>query len=601
MGYTHFAETIFEQARKYGTRTALKFRDNESGVWVNTSWNTFADKVMLTAKGMAQYGIKEHQTIGVYSQNMPQYLFTDYAAFANRAIAVPMYATSSPSQIEYLIRDAQIEMLFVGEQQQYNNAFKVQQECPILKQIVIFDPSVKKNPEDNSSLFFEEFLRFGDHADSEAIVMARMKQATPEDLATIIYTSGTTGEPKGVMLHHSAYLEAMYTHTIRLSMLSDKDTTMAFLPFSHIYEKAWAYFCCHKGMTIAINLDPKMIQQTLPEVRPTVMCNVPRFWEKVYTGLQEKIQTSSPKMQNLFQKATKVGEAYLLEHINKGKKPSFKLKAQFMFYDKLIFTRIKKVLGIDRAKIFPVASAPLADHVNKFLQSLNIPLRYGYGLTETTATVCFFPETNFVLGSIGTLMPGVELKIDPANNEILVKGKAVMKGYYNKPEENEKSFTEDGFFRTGDAGRIEGDVVYFTERIKDLFKTSNGKYIAPQAIESLIGSDRYVEQIAAIGDERKFASALIVPNYPNVEAYAKEKGITYGSIEELMENELIVRFIESRIEKLQVNLASYEKVKKITLLSSPFEMGDELTDTLKLKRPVIYKKYAEVIEAMYAE
>ena len=601
MGCTHFAGLIFEQARKFGTRTALKVRNNESGKWSKISWNTFGEKVMLTAKAMAEVGVKEQQNIGVYSQNMPEYIYTDFAAFANRAVAVPMYATNSPSQIDYIIRDAQIEVLFVGEQQQYNNAFKVQQDCPVLKKIIVFDPSVKINPADKTSQLFEEFLRFGDHAKAEATVMARTKQATAEDLATIIYTSGTTGVPKGVMLHHSAYLEAMRIHNERLYMLSDKDTTMSFLPFSHIYEKAWAYFCCNKGITIAINLDPKMIQQTLPEVRPTVMCNVPRFWEKVYTGLQEKIRTSSPFMQKLFKKAIATGESYLLDHINKGKKPSLKLKLQFQFYDRLIFSRIRKILGIDRAKIFPVASAPLADHVNKFLQSLGIPLRYGYGLTETTATVCFFPETHFELGSVGTLMPGIELKIDPANNEILVKGKTVTAGYYNKPKENQESFTEDGFFRTGDAGRLENNVVYFSERIKDLFKTSNGKYIAPQALESLLGSDRFIDQIAAIGDERKFASALIVPDRPALETYARENGISYDNYETLATSEQIKRLLEARIETLQVDLASYEKVKKITILPTPFMMGDELTDTLKLRRPIIYKKYAKEIEAMYSE
>ena len=244
----------------------------------------------------------------------------------------------------------------------------------------------------------------------------------------------------------------------------------------------------------------------------------------------------------------------------------------------------------------------MSDTVNEFLQSVNIPIVYGYGLSETTATVCFYPEIGFQFGSIGETMPGVEVKIDESNGEILVKGKTVTTGYYNKPEENARSFTEDGFFRTGDAGRLEGNVLFFTERIKDLYKTSNGKYIAPQAIEMEMSSDKYIEQIAVIGDQRKFVSALIVPSYPLLEEYAVKKGIAYNSREELMTNHEIIRLIESHIEEHQKNLASYEKIKRFTLLPQPFTMeGRELTDTLKLRRPVVLQKYADEIEAMYAE
>ena len=332
------------------------------------------------------------------------------------------------------------------------------------------------------------------------------------------------------------------------------------------------------------------------------MCNVPRFWEKVYVGVHEKINSSAPFMKKIFLDAIETGRLYNLEYKNKGLQAPFCLKSKFKFYDKTVFTLLKKVLGIERGRLFPVAGAPLSDTVNEFLQSVNIPIVYGYGLSETTATVCFYPEIGFQFGSIGEIMPGVEVKIDESNGEILVKGKTVTTGYYNKPEENARSFTEDGFFRTGDAGRLEGNVLFFTERIKDLYKTSNGKYIAPQAIEMEMSSDKYIEQIAVIGDQRKFVSALIVPAYPLLEEYAEKKGIIYGSREELVANNDIIRLIESHIEEHQKNLASYEKIKRFTLLPQPFTMeGRELTDTLKLRRPVVLQKYADQIEAMYAE
>ena len=601
MIYYHFAELIHRQAEKYGNRTALKHRDNATGKWLKISWREFSDKVMLTAKAMAEFGIKVQENIGVYSQNMPQCLYTDFGAYGNRVVSIPMYATNSPGQIEYIINDAKIRTLFVGEQLQYNNAFKVQKDSKYLERLVVFDPAVKMNPEDKTSIYFDDFLRLGDNAHAESTVKIRMTEAVPEDLATIIYTSGTTGESKGVMLPHSCYLEAMRIHDVRLPLVTDKDLSMSFLPMTHIFEKAWCYYCLHKGVTIAINQDPKMIQKTLPEIHPTLMCNVPRFWEKVYAGVHEKINSASPAMKKIFLDAIETGRKYNLEYKNKGIPAPCSLKLKFQFYNKTVFTLLKKVLGIEPGRFFPVAGAPLSDTINEFLQSVNIPIAYGYGLSETTATVCFYPEIGFQFGSIGEVMPGVQVKIDPGNNEILVKGKTVMSGYYNKPEETRKAFTEDGFFRTGDAGRLEGNTLFFTERIKDLYKTSNGKYIAPQAIEMVMSGDNYIEQIAVIGDQRKFVSALIVPAYPLLEKYAGEKGISFESREELVKNKDIIRFIEARVEEHQKNLASYEKIKRFTLLPEPFMMGCELTDTLKLRRPVVLQKYATEIEAMYEE
>lgn len=601
MIYYHFAELIHRQAEKYGNRTALKHRDNATGKWLKISWREFSDKVMLTAKAMAEFGIKVQENIGVYSQNMPQCLYTDFGAYGNRVVSIPMYATNSPGQIEYIINDAKIRTLFVGEQLQYNNAFKVQKDSKYLERLVVFDPAVKMNPEDKTSIYFDDFLRLGDNAHAESTVKIRMTEAVPEDLATIIYTSGTTGESKGVMLPHSCYLEAMRIHDVRLPLVTDKDLSMSFLPMTHIFEKAWCYYCLHKGVTIAINQDPKMIQKTLPEVHPTLMCNVPRFWEKVYAGVHEKTNSASPAMKKIFLDAIETGRRYNLEYKNKGIPAPCSLKLKFQFYNKTVFTLLKKVLGIERGRFFPVAGAPLSDTINEFLQSVNIPIAYGYGLSETTATVCFYPEIGFQFGSIGEVMPGVQVKIDPGNNEILVKGKTVMSGYYNKPEETRKAFTEDGFFRTGDAGRLEGNTLFFTERIKDLYKTSNGKYIAPQAIEMVMSGDNYIEQIAVIGDQRKFVSALIVPAYPLLEKYAGGKGISFESREELVKNKDIIRFIEARVEEHQKNLASYEKIKRFTLLPEPFMMGCELTDTLKLRRPVVLQKYATEIEAMYEE
>lgn len=600
MVYYHYAELVHRQAEKYGSHTALKYRDDTTGKWLKISWQQFADKVMLTAEAMAEFGTDIHENIGIYSQNLPQCMFTDFGAYANRAVPIPLYATSSPAQVEYIVNDAAIRTLFVGEQFQYNNAYIAQKNCSTLERIIIFDSAVKLNPEDKTSIYFDDFLRLGDNTLAESKVKVRMNEAKETDLATIIYTSGTTGEPKGVMLHHSNFLEAMRIHDLRLPYLDGKDTSMCFLPLTHIFEKAWSYYCIHRGVQIAINKDPKEIQKTIKEVRPTLMCNVPRFWEKVYSGVQDKINSSSTFMRSVFKNAIHTGMEYNFEYKNKGKKAPFFLSMKYKLYDKTIFNMLKKVLGIERGRFFPCAGAPLSDDVNRFLRAVNIPLVYGYGLSETTATVSFFPAQGYIFGSIGAVMPDIEIRIGESN-EIQLKGKTVTAGYYKKPEENEKSFI-DGWFRTGDAGRLENGVLYFTERIKDLYKTSNGKYIAPQAIELTLSGDKYIEQVAVIGDDRKFVSALIVPSYPVIEAYASKNGISYASREELMQNKEIIKLIEARIEELQKHLASYEKIKRITLLSTPFTMESrELTDTLKLRRKVIAAHYADQIDAMYQD
>jgi long-chain acyl-CoA synthetase len=603
MKYIPFAELIHQQANKYHARTALKYRNDETGKWEKISWREFSDVTMLTAKAMAEFGVAEHENIGLYAQNMPQCLFTDFAAFANRAVPVPMYATSSPAQVNYIVNDAAITTLFVGEQLQYNNAFIVQKNSSVLKRLIVFDPKVKLNPEDKTSIYFDDFMRLGDNMPAETKVKIRMKASTPDDVATIIYTSGTTGESKGVVLRHYSFLEAMRIHGLRLPIISDKQTSMCFLPLTHIFEKAWTYLCLYNGVKVAINRDPKMIQQTLTEIHPTMMCNVPRFWEKVYTGVHEKIAGFPHILRRIAWDAVKTGHAYNMKYKNEGLRPPLGLRLKFKLYDRTIFTALKKVLGVERGVLFPVAGAPLSDEVNVFLQSVNIPIAYGYGLSETTATVSFCPLGRFTVGSIGVVMPGVEVRIDESNhNEILVKGKTITSGYYKRPEANAKAFTEDGFFRTGDAGRLEGDTLFFTERIKDLYKTSNGKYIAPQAIEMLMSNDKYIAQIAVVGDQRKFVGALIVPDYELLETYASGKGIVFAGREELILHPDIHRLIEGRVEEHQKDLASYEKIKRFTLLPAPFTMdGGELTDTLKLRRPVILRKYAPQIESMYKE
>lgn len=603
MTYYHLGELVHRRAEEFGKKTALKYQTKMmKGKWKELSWRKFSELVLQAAHALAEMGVEPGDRIGIYSENMAEYLVTDFGAYANRAVMVPMYATASPSQVEYIVNDAHTRVIFVGEQFQYNHAFKVQSESDVLKKLIIFDRKVVLNRKDETSMYFEDFLATGQNAHAQALVNVRMKQLKDTDLATIIYTSGTTGVPKGVMLLHSSYNQANKIHDQRLTKVSSKDLSMCFLPLTHIFEKAWTYYCVHKGITVAINKDPRNIQLTIKEIRPTLMSSVPRFWEKVYTGVNEQINSSGKFMQKVFRHAIETGRRHNLDYRNEGIKAPLWLSIKFQFYKATIFYLLKRVIGIDRGNVFPCAGAPLSDTINTFLQSVDIHIIYGYGLTETTATVTCFPFKGFKIGTVGTLMPEVEVKIGD-NNEILVKGLTVMDGYYNKPEETAAVFTSDGYFRTGDAGYLtdKGELV-LTERIKDLYKTSNGKYIAPQMIETRLGEDTYIDMVAVIGDERKFVSALIVPNYEALENYAHEHSIPFTTREELIAHQDIKDFMYARIELKQVDFTSFEKIKKFVLLPRAFTIENgELTNTLKLRRKVILDRYGVEIESMYEE
>ena len=601
MTYHHLSVLVHRRAEKYGDKVALKYRDYETSQWIPITWNQFSQTVRQVANALVELGVQEEENIGIFSQNKPECLYVDFGAFANRAVTIPLYATSSPAQAQYIINDAQIRYIFVGEQFQYDSAFSVFGFCQSLQQLIIFDRAVVRDPRDMTSIYFDEFLETGKGLPNNDIVEERTSRASDDDLANILYTSGTTGEPKGVMLHHSNYIEAFRIHDIRLVDMSDQDVSMNFLPLTHVFEKAWTYLCIHKGVQICINLRPVDIQTTIKEIRPTLMCSVPRFWEKVYAGVQEKIAQETGLKKAMMLDAIKVGKIHNIDYLRKGKTPPLMNQLKYKFYEKTVYALLKKTIGIENGNFFPTAGAAVPDEICEFVHSVGINMLVGYGLTESTATVSCFLNQGYEIGSVGTVMPDVEVKIGD-ENEILLRGKTITKGYYKKAEATAAAIDKDGWFHTGDAGYLKGDQLYLTERIKDLFKTSNGKYVSPQALETKLAIDRYIDQIAIIADQRKFVSALIVPVYGFVKDYAKEKGIEYKNMEELLQHPKILGLFRARIDTLQQQFAHYEQVKRFTLLPEPFSMErGELTNTLKLKRPVVAKNYKEVIDKMYEE
>ena len=597
---SHYLSLLIpRQAEKYGDRVALRYRDYETAQWLPITWREFAHQVKLTANALAAVGVGIQENIGIFSQNKPECLFVDFAAFANRAVTIPLYATSSPAQAQYIINDASIRYLFVGEQYQYDAAFSIIGLCHSIKQLVLFDRTIQRDARDTTSVYFDDFIRQGEGFPYQAQIDERTNQADPDDLANILYTSGTTGEPKGVTLRHEAWEVQIEQHLRCLTTLTDRDVSLCFLPLTHVFERGWTYVCLSKGAEVCINLRPQDIQTTIKEVRPTVMCSVPRFWEKVYAGVQEKIAHESGVVKAMMLDALKVGREHNMDYVRLGKKPPLMLHLKYKFYERTVYALLKKTIGIDRGNFFPTAGAAVPDEICEFVHSVGIFMMVGYGLTESCATVSCFPLQDFQLGSVGEVLPEIEVKIGE-ENEILLRGKTIMRNYYRKQEATDASVDQDGWFHTGDAGYLKGRTLYLTERIKDLFKTSNGKYICPQALETKLGIDRYIDQITIIADQRKFVSALIVPVYSYVEEYAKEKGITYASREELLAHPKIQDLFLARIETLQQQFAHYEQIKRFTLLPKPFSMeSGELTNTLKIKRNVVAKNYKELIDKMY--
>ena len=592
---------LSDQVKKYGKRAAMFYRDALSKKWLPVSWNEFYEKVETLAGALIESKVKSEEKVGIFAPNMPESIMADFANYAVHAVSVPMYANSTTSQIEFIVDDSEIGIIFTGDQYQYDIACEVLKTSKTLHTVVAMSSAVDlKGVKGGISL--KDYLEIGKKNPNTETINQRRALSTQDDLVNILYTSGTTGQPKGVMLHQYNYSEIMRTHNILLDMLSDKDTSMCFLPLTHVFERAWTYFCLQKGIQVYVNKDTAAIASIMPEVRPTVMCAVPRYWEKVYAAVQAKIESSPSLVQKLFRYSIKLGYKRNLEYKRYGKCSPMKIGLPYKLIAKPLFNKVKKVAGIDNGRLFPVAGARLSDEINEFLHALDIKICYGYGLTESCATVCCYDAhmRNYIIGSVGKIIPDLQVKIS-SEGEILLKGKTITAGYYKRPDANKEAFTEDGFFRTGDAGYLDMENnLYITERIKDLFKTAGGKYIAPQMLESIICDDALVEQAVAIGNERKYVSMLIVPDYTVLEPIAKNKGINYTSRAELIQHPEIIALYEGMVHTRNQNLARYEQIKRITLLEKPFTMEQgHLTNTLKIKRKVVNELFAKEIDAMY--
>ena len=590
----HYVSLFRENIQKYPKKEALMRKIDAH--WQPISWEKLGTITTQLSKALLQQGVAPQQTVGILSQNTPQWTLTDLACLQIRAVTVPIYTSNTAEQALYVMNHAEIKFLFVGDEKQYLKALEVADQCPSLQKIILFDDHIPLK-EQKYSIHWTDFLALGNNNALDEELQQRIDSRDLSELFTVIYTSGTTGEPKGVMLTYENLAYQMLGHSQRLEV-DETDSSLSFLPLTHVYERAWTSFCLYKAIVVYYLEDTNLVREALAEVRPTLMCAVPRFYEKIFATVHDKADASSFAKRMLFKLAVKTGRRVLTLK-EQNRKPSFLLKKAYNFFDKMVYTKLKAVLG-GRIKFMPCGGANLEPSIGRFFQSIGINVKLGYGMTETTATVSCWGDNRFNLQSVGTLMPNVQVRIGE-DNEILVKGGMVMKGYYKNPEETAKAFTPDGFLRTGDAGKIdENNNLFITERIKELMKTSNGKYIAPQLIEGKVGKYNLIEQIAVIADGKKFVSALIVPNYEMLTQAFKDLNIKYKNTAELIKHSQVIEYIGKQLQKFQSDLPDYEQIKKFTLLPTAFSIErNEITPTLKLRRKVIYANYSREIEAMY--
>jgi long-chain acyl-CoA synthetase len=585
-------DAVFENAKTFPEKIALNYKKSLQEKTISFTWTEFEKHIKQVAGALIDHGVNKHDNIAVFSQNSPYWTIADLAIMSINCRTVPIYATSNAGSAEYIINEAEIDFIFVGDEEQYNAVTElISAKGKKFKKIILFNDQVELTHD--NAIHYKDFIK----VDSiSAEVESRKSQIQADDLATIIYTSGTTGEPKGVMLTHGNFLQAFKSHKIKLNC-DHTDHSLAFLPLSHVFERSWQLYALHLGMEVTYLLNPKDVIETLAKVKPTVMCSVPRLYQKVYQTIYEKRNESSNLKKKLFDWSVNI--AKIKNQLkNNGLKANALLNIKYKIADTLVLKKVRNIFG-GRMRLMPCGGAPLSAEIAEFLHAVRLPVVVGYGLTETTATVSLFPEKQINYDSAGQNLPEVEIKIGD-NDEILTKGNTMMKGYYKKPKETAEVF-EGEWLKTGDAGRFdEYNNLIITDRIKDLMKTAGGKYISPQLIEGLLSNDTFVEQVVVIADDKPFATALLVPNFEALKKYARSLNLSFSNCSELVNLSKVKEFYEEKLETIQKNLAHFERVKKFKLLDKEFSMDEnELTPTLKIRRKMIIEKFLHLIDEMY--
>ncbi len=584
----NIAEFLNVNAEKHPYKPAIGFKVRDE--WKELNWPKFRDMVFRTANSLREAGIKENDKVAIYSDNSAEWITMDLAVLSVGAVTVPVYSTNNMEQAAYILDDSEARIVLVGNQEQYNACYEHLGQSRFLQLIILAKKKdwIKKD----RSVYFEDFIK----KSSPKFEICPKKE---DDLATLIYTSGTTGVPKGVMLTHGNFKKCFDAHFDFFKFKNfENEHSLAFLPLSHVFERSWTLLSLSGGAKVTFLENTKLIAHTLTEVKPTMMCAVPRFYQKIYSGVNEMVKEGSDIKKKIFNWSLDVGsEVAELKRIEKAVPVGLKLKNSVA--NRLVFQKIKDKMG-GKLWFMPCGGASLSPDVTRFFDAMGIHITVGYGLTETTATLTAFPFTQYKHGSAGIALGDTQIKIGE-NSEILAKGSGIMKGYYKKTQETAEVFTEDGWFKTGDAGEFdEQGNLTITDRIKDLMKTSNGKYVAPQPIENLLSNNSLIEQVMVVAEGKPFVTALIVPNFEFLKQQLEKLNIPFSSWKEIVDMQQIKDLYNQKIEELQAGLSGFEKVKKFALMPAEFEISaGEITPTLKIKRNILLKKYEELIERMY--
>jgi long-chain acyl-CoA synthetase len=581
--------------RRHGKPDALNLK--KEGRWLHIPGADIIRRVRAVALGLSALGVRRGDRVALLSENRPDWSVTDLAILSLGAVNVPIYTTQAPEQVRYILEDSGARALFVSNKKIYRHARPGLEGVESLERVVFFDSEAASAHE--GALTLAELELTGAELDRlEPEVFDRALGAVrPADLATIIYTSGTTGEPKGVMLTHSNFVSNVLSISETLPIYST-DVCLSVLPLSHIFERTVFYVFCHNGVSVYYAASFDQVGEYLREVRPTIMTAVPRLFEKVYHKIVKRGTAAGGFRSKLFNWALGVGQRYA-ELKDKGERVPPLLEIQQEAASRLVFSKWREGVG-GRLRYFVSGGAALSPALSYAFLGAGVNILQGYGMTETCVVSANRPEDNRV-GSSGRPFPGIELKTDP-EGEILVRGPNVMRGYYNHPRETAAVFTEDGWFRTGDVGHLDEDGrLYITDRKKELFKLSNGKYVAPQLVESLIKQSALVSQVVVVGAGRKQPAALVVPDWEALAAalptpQAEEHTLRVA----WTQDPSAVKLVQREVSQLTATLHDYERVRKVALLPEEFSIdGGELTPTLKVKRRVVEEKYGDVIEGLY--
>jgi long-chain acyl-CoA synthetase len=577
-----YLSIIQENGRRFASRDAYRvFRD---GRWQGVSWTGFWERIGKVACALLHHGVAEQELIVLYAPNSPEWTEADLGCLAVRAVTVPIHTTSSREAVRQILAETSPRVAFVGNPEL---AAMLLAHAPQTPTVVLLEGD---HP---GCITLERFLDCPARLDWDE----RMKHATPEDLWTIVYTSGTTGEVRGAMLTQQSILFQIESHRSRLPDLDHRDSSFCLLPLSHIFERGWTFIQYAWGMTQHYcKVDPQAIH-LLRNARPSILCLVPRILEKIYLVVHETFNSKPAPIRNLIQRLVALA-LEVSRGRREGREPSAWQKVQLALADALLFSKVRALFG-GRLKHCVVGSAALSTKVHEFFNAAGIFINCGYGLTETTATLSSTPLGSSTPGSVGLALEGLEIRLGE-ESEIQVQGPTVMQGYYLKPEATAEVFTPDGFFKTGDVGRFDSrGFLHITDRLKDLIRTSTGKFVAPQYLEARLASCPLIEQAAVVGEGRSWLGALLVPDFSRLEEYARQIGLAHHSREDLVGRPEIIAFVKQTLDELLRDVARHERVQRIVLLAQPFTIqAGELTPTLKLRRKIIAERYREAIARM---